>query len=139
MASIQTVPLPKSYSSPKESKGNLSAPSTRHLLPAGPAYLSHLRLSLHHNNSFEAQDAHNDKERQRLEELYGSSSNGAQDDLGVGDEEEPEELLTLDPKEWKVYSFFFVLSYDMYSRCRRVETRSLRCPGTFPSALQGYS
>ena len=27
-----------------------------------------------------------------------------EDDLGVGDESETEELLSLDPKEWKVYA-----------------------------------
>ncbi|EEB92155.1 hypothetical protein MPER_09379, partial [Moniliophthora perniciosa FA553] len=102
MPSIEVKPLPKSYTLPQASGSKISAPVKRNLLSAGPAYLSHLRLTLHHNNSFEEQDAFNDKERQRLEELQGSAING-EDDLGVGDEPETEELLSLDPKEWKVW------------------------------------
>jgi DnaJ family protein C protein 2 len=37
--------------------------------------------------------------------LNGNGGNG-EDDLGVGDEQESEELLTQDPKEWKVRRLF---------------------------------
>jgi hypothetical protein len=40
-------------------------------------------------------------ERERLAALHGDEMTG-EDDLGVGDEEETQELLKLDPKEWKV-------------------------------------
>lgn len=72
----------------------------RRLLPAGQAYLAHVRRAVH-NLSFEEHDKHAEEERKRYEALHGTG-NGAEDDLGVGDEEEPEDLLTLDPKEWKV-------------------------------------
>ena len=70
------------------------------LLPAGPAYLAHVQRTVH-KLSFEDHDKHAEEERKRLEALNG---NGAEieDDLGVGDEEETEDLLSLDPKEWKV-------------------------------------
>ncbi|KAJ7594094.1 DnaJ domain-containing protein [Mycena floridula] len=108
MAAIQTNPLPKSYSLPKTSKASVSAPHSRSLLPAGPAYLSHLRLTLHHNNSFEAHDAQTEKERQRQQELLNLLASG-EDDLGVGDESESEELLAQDPKEWKKQDHYAVL------------------------------
>ncbi|ESK92754.1 ribosome associated chaperone [Moniliophthora roreri MCA 2997] len=108
MPSIEVKPLPKSYTLPQASGSKISAPVKRNLLSAGPAYLSHLRLTLHHNNSFEEQDAFNNKERRRLEELQGSTTNG-EDDLGVGDEPETEELLSLDPKEWKKHDYYAVL------------------------------
>ncbi|KAK7062765.1 Zuotin [Paramarasmius palmivorus] len=108
MASIEVKPLPKSYALPQASGSKISTPVTRTLLSAGPAYLSHLRLTLHHNNSFEEQDAFYEKEKKRLEELQGSSANG-EDDLGVGDEPETEDLLSLDPKEWKKHDYYAVL------------------------------
>jgi hypothetical protein len=105
MASIQTNVLPKSYTLPAASKISIAGPSSRRLLPVGPAFVSHLRLTLHHGHSFEAHDAQIEKERQRLEELENSAANG-EDDLGVGDEPESDELLNLDPKEWKAgYTF----------------------------------
>jgi DnaJ homolog subfamily C member 2 len=74
----------------------------RKLLPAGPAFLAHVRHQVH-NLSFEEIDKHAEEERKRLEGLNGNAPND-EDDLGVGDEEESEDLLTLDPKEWKVMS-----------------------------------
>lgn len=56
-----------------------------------------------HNLSFEEHDRHAEDERKRLEALNGTGVNG-EDDLGVGDEDETEDLLSLDPKEWKVYA-----------------------------------
>lgn len=71
------------------------------MLPVGPAYLNHLRLSLHHAHSFSALDAHLQKEKDRIAALHAEDKQG-DDDLGVGSEEEPDDLLNLDPKEWKV-------------------------------------
>jgi hypothetical protein len=70
----------------------------RKLFPVGPAYLAHVRRKVH-DLTFEAHDEH-EEERNRL--AGGSSSDEIIDDLGVGDEEEDEDLLSLDPKEWKV-------------------------------------
>ena len=72
----------------------------RKLLPAGQAYLAHVRRAVH-NLTFEEHDKHAEEERKRLEALSGAGST-VEDDLGVGDEEETEDLLLLDPKEWKV-------------------------------------
>lgn len=72
----------------------------RKFLPVGPAYLAHVRRKVH-DLTFEAHDKH-EEERNRL--AGGSSSDEIVDDLGVGDEEEDEDLLSLDPKEWKVLS-----------------------------------
>ncbi|KAE9392321.1 DnaJ-domain-containing protein [Gymnopus androsaceus JB14] len=108
MASIQTNILPKSYTLPGPSKASISGPSTRRLLPVGPAFVSHLRLTLQHGHSFDVHDAHAEKERQKLEEQQNSAANG-DDDLGVGDEPESAELLALDPKEWKKHDYYAVL------------------------------
>ena len=72
------------------------------LLPAGPAYLAHVKRAVH-NLSFEQYDEHAEEERKRLDTLHGNGA-AVEDDLGVGDEEETEDLLSLDPKEWKVGS-----------------------------------
>jgi len=78
----------------------------RTLLPVGPAYLRHLQLSLHHAHSFSSLDKYLNAERECLAALHGEDAAG-EDDLGVGDEEEPEELLNLDPKEWEVRFYLF--------------------------------
>lgn len=72
----------------------------RKLFPVGPAYLAHVRRKVH-DLTFEAHDKH-EEERNRLANGYLSEE--ITDDLGVGDEEEDEDLLSLDPKEWKVFS-----------------------------------
>ena len=83
----------------------------RKLIPAGSAYLAHVRRTLH-NLSFDAYDKLVEQDRLRIEALNADALNG-EDDLGVGDEEEAPALLLLDPKEWKVcrpllsYSFIF--------------------------------
>jgi hypothetical protein len=63
--------------------------------------LTHLRVSLHHAYSFSSLDKHLTAERERLAALHGDDVAG-EDDLDVGDEEETQELLKSDPKEWKV-------------------------------------
>lgn len=73
----------------------------RKLIPAGPAYLAHVRRAVH-NLTFEEHDKHVEEERQRFEAANGGNGS-IEDDLGVGEEEEHEDLLTLDPKEWKVH------------------------------------
>ncbi|KAF8171331.1 DnaJ-domain-containing protein [Pholiota molesta] len=109
---VSTPPVPASYASPSApSTSRISAPHPaghRTLLPVGPAYANHLRLSLQHAHSFSALDEHLEAERARLAALHGES-NAAEDDLGVGSEEETDELLSLDPKEWKKQDHYAVL------------------------------
>lgn len=109
---IVAPPLPASYKTPSAPSGSRIAPphpsGHRTLLPVGPAYLTHLRLTLHHAHSFSALDKHLEAERDRLFALNGDAS-AAEDDLGVGDEEESAELLSLDPKEWKKQDHYAVL------------------------------
>ncbi|KAI0922990.1 hypothetical protein AcW1_002509 [Taiwanofungus camphoratus] len=100
-------PLPGTWSPPAGSKKSISPLVGRRLLPAGPAYLSHVRRAVH-NLSFEEHDRHAEDERKRLEALNGTGVNG-EDDLGVGDEDETEDLLSLDPKEWKKQDHYAVL------------------------------
>jgi len=66
----------------------------------GQAYVNHVRLALH-SHSFSFLDEHLAAERERKAKLEADDAAG-EDDLGVGDEEETPELLSLDPKEWKV-------------------------------------
>jgi hypothetical protein len=77
---------------------DLKALVERKLFPVGLGYLAHVRRKVH-DLTFEAHDKH-EEERNRL--AGGSSPDEIIDDLGVGDEEEDEDLLSLDPKEWKV-------------------------------------
>ena len=71
----------------------------RKLIPVGPAYLAHVRRTVH-DLSFEEHDKHIEEEQKRRRDLEQEAYE--EDDLGVGDEEETEEILSLDPKEWKV-------------------------------------
>ncbi|PCH37560.1 DnaJ-domain-containing protein [Wolfiporia cocos MD-104 SS10] len=106
---IQVVPppLPASWA-PPASTGKATAPLVeRRLLPAGPAYLAHVKRAVH-KLTFEEHDQHAENERKRLEALNGTGVNG-EDDLGVGDEEEGDDLLLLDPKEWKKQDHYRVL------------------------------
>ncbi|KLO15514.1 DnaJ-domain-containing protein [Schizopora paradoxa] len=102
---IRAPPLPSSWSPTSNSKKTIGPLAKRTLLPVGPAYLAHVRRSVH-NHSFEDHDRHLEEERKRHEELHGS---GEEDDLGVGDEEETPDLLALDPKEWKKQDHYAVM------------------------------
>ncbi|KAI0705677.1 DnaJ domain-containing protein [Earliella scabrosa] len=100
-------PLPASWTPPAASGKSVSPLVERKLLPAGQAYLAHVRRAVH-NLTFEEHDKHAEEERKRLEALSGAGST-VEDDLGVGDEEETEDLLMLDPKEWKKQDHYAVL------------------------------
>ncbi len=97
----------------------------RRLLPVGAAYLAHVRRAVH-NLSFEEHDKHAEEEQKRFKALNGNGLNG-EDDLGVGDEEETEDILSLDPKEWKVspFSEFSTISSPHVSRRNKITTPSL--------------
>ena len=88
-----------------------------------------------HQLTFEEHDKHAAEERKRLEALNGTNGN-VEDDLGVGDEEETEELLSLDPKEWKVC--IIVIPCILFCTDFDAETRPLRRPWVVPSTIQGY-
>ena len=64
-----------------------------------------------HDLSFEEHDKHVEEVEKRRRNLDQEADED--DDLGVGDEEETEDILSLDPKEWKVSrktpSFFTVI------------------------------
>ena len=105
----------------------------RTLLPVGPAYLNHLRVSLHHAYSFSSLDKHLAAERERLAALHGDDQAG-EDDLGVGDEEETQELLKSDPKEWKVL-FKFHIHLALSLTLQFLETRSIRCTWSLSPSL----
>jgi DnaJ homolog subfamily C member 2 len=103
----------------------------RRLIPAGPAYLAHVLRTVH-DLSFEEHDKHIQEEQQRRRNLEQEADE--EDDFGVGDEQETEDLLSLDPKEWKVgrrsfSSTAIVLCPIIFF----IETRSLCCPWSVPS------
>ncbi|KDN53524.1 DnaJ-domain-containing protein [Tilletiaria anomala UBC 951] len=82
----------------------ISKPTTSTLFAAGPSYLGHVRRQLN-QLSFEQDD---DAEKKRLEaELQ---ANGAdEENVDLPDEEEDEDLLARDPKEWKSQDHYAVL------------------------------
>lgn len=94
-----------------------------------------MRLTIHHAHSFSALDKHLEAERDRLFALNGDAS-AVEDDLGVGDEEESPELLSLDPKEWKVFLVFYD---EMIYAQSFLETGPLRCPWSFSPAIQSFT
>ncbi|KAH9915180.1 DnaJ-domain-containing protein [Epithele typhae] len=100
-------PLPASWTPPAASGKTVSPLVERKLLPAGQAYLAHVRRAVH-NLTFEEHDKHTEEEQKRLAALNGNGA-AVEDDLGVGDEEEAMELSLLDPKEWKKQDHYAVL------------------------------
>lgn len=61
-----------------------------------------------HDLSFEEHDKHVEEVEKRRRNLDQEADED--DDLGVGDEEETEDILSLDPKEWKVsHNYPFLL------------------------------
>jgi len=72
------------------------------VLPVGRAFLDYQMLACKYEHSFSALDRHLEEERRQRLARQQMEGAGAEDDLGVGDEPESEELLSLDPKEWKV-------------------------------------
>lgn len=102
----------------------------RKLLPVGAAYLAHVRRSLH-KLSFEEHDIQ-EEERDRLRGLNGS--NEIVDDLGVGDEEEGEDLKFLDSKEWKASLSLTIIFPSVFLQSVP-ETRPLCCSRFISSTL----
>jgi len=85
-----------------------------------------------HDLSFEEHDKHVEEEQKRQRNLEQEA--GEEDDLGVGDEEENEELLSLDPKEWKVRRKISLLTVMVLCPVLYfLETRQLCCPWAVPS------
>ncbi|KAF9224713.1 DnaJ-domain-containing protein [Gyrodon lividus] len=108
MASVTIIPaLPQNWAEPSSPAKSISPLVQRKLIPAGSAYLAHVRRAIN-NLSFEEYDIHIAEERQRLEALNADGLNG-EDDLGVGEEEESPDLLLLDAKEWKKQDHYQVL------------------------------
>ncbi|THH29716.1 hypothetical protein EUX98_g4474 [Antrodiella citrinella] len=103
--SVVPPPLKVGWSSPQSTGQTVSPLVERKLIPAGPAYLAHVRRAVH-KLTFEEHDKH--EESKRLANSNGDGANGDHD-YGIGDEEEPEELLSLDPKEWKKQDHYAVL------------------------------
>jgi hypothetical protein len=97
----------------------------RKLIPVGPAYLAHVRRVVH-DLSFEEHDKHVEEEQKRRRNLEQEAD---EDDLGVGDEEETEDILSLDPKEWKVSHKISLSTAEVCIRLELlIETRPLCCP-----------
>lgn len=108
MATPTVLPaLPQNWHEPTSPARSISPVVHRQLLPAGPAYLAHVRRAIN-KLSFEEYDQQVEEEQKRLDALQADGLNG-EDDLGVGDEEESPELLLLDPKEWKKQDHYQVL------------------------------
>ncbi|KAJ7671677.1 DnaJ-domain-containing protein [Mycena polygramma] len=76
------------------------------LIAAGPAFLAHLQLDRLHGGDFQKHDAATAAARAAAAPPAGD---GADDDLGVGEESEDEATLSLDPKEWKKQDHYRVL------------------------------
>jgi DnaJ homolog subfamily C member 2 len=84
------------------------------LLPVGAAYLSHVRRTVNNQTlSQEIEEAERETTEQLLAALSGAQSraNGGLGLNGVdlGDEQEDEDLLARDPKEWKGQDHYAVL------------------------------
>jgi len=107
--------IPSDYSVP--SSGSLSPPKNGVLLPAGAAYIQHVRRILQ-NISLEEDIANAEKEaakNARAAQANGDANGDAKGlEMALGDEEEDPDLLARDPKEWKQQDHYAVLGLQDY-------------------------
>ncbi|QRV98671.1 DnaJ domain protein [Ceratobasidium sp. AG-Ba] len=99
--------IPSGWSPAASSSSNIDVSTQRALLPAGPSYLGHVRRTTS-NLTFEQDDAAQAEELARQK----AQQEGDEDEekyKGIGDEEESEDLLMRDPKEWKSQDHYAVL------------------------------
>ncbi|MCO5588409.1 hypothetical protein L7F22_042365 [Adiantum nelumboides] len=108
MAAVVDLPfsLPSAPSGHKAAgPSSLSKPTAdTTLLPVGPSYIAHTRRQLR-QLSFEDDDQ---AEKERLDALKAANSTG-EEDVDIPDEEETQDLLDRDPKEWKSQDHYAVL------------------------------
>ncbi|KZO90991.1 DnaJ-domain-containing protein [Calocera viscosa TUFC12733] len=107
---VQLQPLPENWEASTSKGSKLSAPTQVTLLPYGHEY-SHHAARIHHQRTFEEHDAY--LSIKAAQDLAASGAE-VEDDMGVGEEEEGIELLTLDPKEWKKQDHYKVLGLSKY-------------------------
>ncbi|KAG8718170.1 hypothetical protein FRC09_013066 [Ceratobasidium sp. 395] len=99
---------PSGWTPVASSSSNIDVSTQRTLHPAGPSYLGHVRRATS-KLTFEQDDAAQAEElaRQRAE-LDGDEAD-EEKYRGIGDDEESEDLLMRDPKEWKSQDHYAVL------------------------------
>lgn len=106
---VQYTPkaLPSGWAPAASSSNPIAASTQRSLIPAGPSYLGYVRRKTQ-NLTFEVDDKLQAEEAARHAELNGVDP---EEELyrGIGDEEESEDLLMRDPKEWKSQDHYAVL------------------------------
>jgi hypothetical protein len=102
--------LPVDYTPPAAASTSKLTPFTTQpagkLIAAGPAFFAHLHITRRHGGDFKKYDETTAAARAAA---APADRDGADDDLGVGDESEDEALLSLDPKEWKKQDHYRVL------------------------------
>ncbi|KAJ1299478.1 hypothetical protein OPQ81_003389 [Rhizoctonia solani] len=98
---------PSGWAPSAPSSSKIQVEEAKPLFPVGPSYLAHVRRQTE-NLTFEELDKVLAEEAARHAELNGDD---AEEELyrGIGDEEESEELLMRDPKEWKSQDHYAVL------------------------------
>lgn len=78
------------------------------LFPAGPSYLGHVRRNLNQRSFVEDDEEESARVAAELE------TGEEEDDLGVGEESESEDLLASDPKDWKHLDLYAVLGLSKF-------------------------
>lgn len=89
------------------------------MLPAGAPYAAHVRR-IKNNLTFEEDDRLAEEERKAAAAKLAAEA-AAENDLGVGDEEETLDLLELDPKEWKASGYTHLPCF--YALMRGLQTQ----------------
>ncbi|WVN87443.1 uncharacterized protein L203_102624 [Cryptococcus depauperatus CBS 7841] len=111
MATIVTLPItlaaaPADYKKPAPAK--LSAPTQLPVYPAGPSFIAVARRQIL-QRSFAEDDKVVADIRARAAEAKAKESGDGDIHPGLGEEEEPHEVLSSDPKEWKKQDHYAVL------------------------------
>ncbi|CAE6466702.1 unnamed protein product [Rhizoctonia solani] len=104
---------PSGWAPSAPSSSKIQVEDAKPLFPAGPSYLAHVRRQTE-NLTFEELDKIQAEEAARHAEL---NADDAEEELyrGIGDEEESQELLMRDPKEWKGQDHYAVLGLSHLS------------------------
>jgi len=99
---------PSGWTPAASSSSNIDISAQRTLLPAGPSYLGHVRRATS-KLTFEQDDAAQAEELARQQAELNGDEAEEEKYRGIGDDEESEELLMQDPKQWKSQDHYAVL------------------------------
>ncbi|KAG9090894.1 hypothetical protein FRC06_000838 [Ceratobasidium sp. 370] len=113
---------PSGWAPAASSSSSIDVSTQRTLLPAGPSYLGHVRRATS-KLTFEQDDAVQAEELARQQAELNGDEAEEEKYRGIGDDEESEELLMRDPKQWKVCGLCLIYNFRAFEVLSNPEKR----------------